>query len=132
MLQAAAKALRTAILGISSVSNAVGTRVYWRRAAADAALPYIVIDHVGGGSTNDTARQAFDQVWQVAVVSDNAATANTIAEAVRVGLHLADLTYDAPWKAIVCQHVDPFFEIEDVDRRQYVQAGGTFRIRASY
>ena len=131
MIQSIAYALRAALIADGTISAAVGARCYLTRAPESASLPYGLLNYVGGGSTNDTPRDAFDQLWQVQFISDDAAQAQDLSDRARDLLHNASITLESPWKLIDLQHEDPFFFVEDVDRRQYLHAGGTYRVRGS-
>lgn len=131
MITIIAKGLRAKLTGDATISASVGARVYLENAGEDSALPYIVMSLVSGGSTNDTPRDALDEMWQIKAVADAGATALTLESAIRAALHDAAITYDAPWYHLDCQHESPFYFVEHADRRQYYHAGGTYRIRAT-
>lgn len=135
MLTMLADAIADALLDESAISTAVGTRVYYKLAAESATLPYILLNEVGGGRTNDTPRDAFDMLWQVDVVAADGVTANTIAGDVQDVLKWPDgvtnLVLESPWKLADIQHEEPMYWIEQVERRQYHHAVDTFRIRGA-
>lgn len=131
MITIIAKGLRTKLIADGTISASVGARVYLENAGEDSALPYVVMSLVSGGSTNDTPRDALDEMWQIKAVAADGATALTLEAALRAALHDQAISYDAPWCHVDCQHEAPFYIIEHADRRQYHHAGGTYRIRAT-
>ncbi len=106
-------------------------RVYFGQAAEAADFPYLLMNDAGGGSTNDTPRDAFDLILQVKAVSDDGAEALLLSESVRGVLHNGSITLASPWKLLDIQHEAPFYFVENDERRQYYHAGGTYRVRGT-
>ncbi len=137
MIQTVEKAIRARLAAASALTDLVGARIYSIQAPAAAALPLIVIQLTGGGSPNDSPRDTLDLIVTVRATatdadgSSGAAGAKVAADLIRVALHNASLTLDAPWTAYDIQHETAFAYVENIDRRQYYHAGGTYRIRAT-
>ncbi len=137
MIQTVEKAIRARLAAATTLTAVVGTRIYSTQAPGAALLPLIVYQITGGGSPNDSPRDALDLLVTVRVVAADAdgtggaATAKSAADLVRAALHNAALTLDSPWAAYDVQHETAFAYIENVDRRQYHHAGGVYRVRAT-
>lgn len=131
MIWAVAKAVRAAITGSAGIAALVSTRVYLEQAAEGATLPYIVMNGIGGGSTNETPRDALDLQIQVKAVAADGASATTLERLIFEALHRQALSYDSPWRHLDCEHEGLFYFVENAERKQYHHAGGTYRIRAS-
>jgi hypothetical protein len=137
MIQTVEKAIRAQLAASADLTNLVGARIYSTQAPAAAALPLIVYQLTGGGSANDSPRDALDLIVTIRATATDAegisgaATAKAAADLIRAGLHHAPLALDAPWTAYDLQHETAFAYVENVDRRQYHHAGGTYRIRAT-
>lgn len=114
-------------------SGTAASRVYLNQAPASAALPYIVMTYVAGGSTNETPVDGLDVRYQVEAISDDAAEAADLETKIRAALHnqTDDISLGGGWKIVDIQHEEPFFFVENVDKRQYIHAGGTYRVRAN-
>ena len=130
MIDSVSKALRTKLVGTSAVTNVVSTRIYNTHVPEGVSLPFIVFQHVAGGTTNETPTDALDVQFQVKAVSENDAQAAAVEALIRAALHNVQLTTQDGWLFYDCEHLNPFFLREDVDRRQVFSAGGTYRIRA--
>lgn len=136
MLAAIATALRLALLADGTISAAVGTRGYYRLAAESAALPYLVLADVAGGSTNETQRDAFEMLWQVDAVAADGMTALNLGDAARAALHDPDTglpsavssNLPSPWTLALILHESAVYFVEQVERRQYHHCVHTFRI----
>lgn len=137
MIQTVEKAIRAQLAASSDLTALVGNRIYSTQAPAAAALPLVVYQLTGGGSPNDSPRDALDLIVTVrASATDTegvsgAATAKAAADVIRAALHNAALTLDTPWTAYDVQHESAFAYVENVDRRQIHHAGGTYRVRAT-
>ncbi len=137
MIQTVEKAIRAQLTASSALTGLVGVRIFSTQAPAAAALPLIVYQVTGGGSPNDSPRDALDLLVTVRATATDAdgvsgaATAKTAADLIRAALHNAALTLDTPWSAYDVQHETAFAYVENLDRRQYHHAGGVYRVRAT-
>ncbi|MBN1964052.1 MAG: DUF3168 domain-containing protein [Anaerolineae bacterium] len=131
MLLAVAKGVYGELAAGTAITALVSTRIYNSQAPQTAeTLPYVVFSLASGGDTNDTPREELDVIVDVKAVAATALEAQQAADAIRATLHDADLTLDGDWAAVRCQHHAAFFYAENVERRQYWHAGGSYRIRA--
>lgn len=130
MIDSVSKALRAKLVGTSAITNVVSTRIYNTHVPEGVSLPYLVFQHVAGGTTNETPTDALDVQFQVKAVSLDPVQAGALEASVRAALHNAALATQDGWGFYDCEHLNPFFLSEDVDRRQVFSAGGTYRIRA--
>lgn len=125
------KAIRTKLVNDALVVAEVGTRVYAELPDASAALPYIVMDFVGGGDANLTPTDMIDVSVQVKCIATSAATAQTVQRLIRAALHHAALTMGDGWNAYAMTHADALYMVEQAEKTQFYHAGGTYRLRAS-
>lgn len=133
MLNAVKKGIRdklTGAVGVTSLLSSAGA-IYWREAAQEAALDYIIYHLSGGGDTNDTPRDALDVRVVVKGVSGSSTDAGSIATAIREALHRKEISYEGGWKHIACQHESIVEYEERVAGQQFFYAGGIYRLRAS-
>jgi hypothetical protein len=133
MLDAVLQGIVGLLNGAAGVTALVSTRVYFQQAPQEAALPYIIIDHVAGGDENITPRQSMDVMVQAKGVATTALAALQIGTAIRAALHLQHASMDmgATWRPIDVQHESIISFTEQVEQRQYFHSGGTFRVRAA-
>ena len=121
----------------SGVTSVVSTRIFATQPAMVAGLPYVLVTHNSGGSTNRSPRDDVDLLFSVKCVavdasgSSGAAVAKAVSDATRAALHRATLTLDAPWNAYTCEQGDVFFYAENEDRVTYYHAGALYRVRAA-
>ena len=105
MIQTVEKAIRAQLAASSEVSSLVGARIYSTQAPANAALPLIVYQVTGGGSPNDSPRDALDLIVTIRATATDAegvsgaASAKAAADVIRAALHNVALALDAPWNA---------------------------------
>lgn len=133
MLNPINKALSNKLTASSALVSQLsgGSAVYFQQAPLDAALPYVVIILAGGGPENDSPLQSGDVMYYVKGVAETARVAGNIAESIRSALHEQSLSMDSPWTAYRCQLQEVLMFAENVERRQFWHAGGSYRIRFS-
>lgn len=126
--------LRTALAADSSIISALGgTAIYAQHAPPNQARPYIILQHMAGGDTNEDQGQPIDVRVMVKCVSDTGAQAGTIATLIRNRLHGYDtsLNLGTAFEAYRVQHTVPISFTETLDRVNFYHQGGTYRIRGN-
>lgn len=126
------KAIRSALLANTDVTNLVGTRIFQLAAPANTPLPYITFWWTGGGFINDNPKRAFDTVFNIVGVSAYAGQAQTISTAIYETLVGTIPTFDGDWKAWAAVTVlDGFHDMSSVQNEQYWRFGAQYRFRGS-
>gem|GEM_PF-6008415 len=91
-------------------------------------FPYIVVQYISGGYDPQTALDTRSELWQVKAVSDNHATAQTIADAIHSALHRHDLTISG-WQTLHMLQTESIWQVEPAQTQPIYHAGGLFRIQ---
>lgn len=135
MLEAVKESIYNKLNSTSAVTSllASATSIYYELAPVGSALPYIIFAYGGGGSDNDTPTDSGDMTFFVQGVAKTSPAALSIATAVFNALHEqeATMSIDAPWLIYRVTHDTPISLTETVERIQYFQRGGAYRIRIS-
>jgi hypothetical protein len=133
MLNAIHKALHTKLTASSALTSLLSGAgaVYFQQAPLDAVLPYVVYILAGGGEINDSPLANGDLMYYVKGVAETALAAGNIADSIRSALHEQAMTIDSPWTVYRCQMTQTLMFAENVERRQFWHAGGSYRIRIS-
>lgn len=105
-----------------------GTAIFDTRAPMGQAYPFVVFQYVAGGYENLDDLDSRNELWQVKVVTDNHAQAESIAGALHTALHHQTLTVTG-WQHLWTAQEDQVWMVETAARRQILHAGGLFRIR---
>lgn len=133
MLNAVNKALANKLMNSTALVSQLsgGSAVYIQQAPTDAVLPYVVIIRSGGGEVNDSPLANGDMMYYVKGIAETALAAGNIADSIRNALHEQAIPIDSPWTVYRCQLNEALFFAENVERRQFWHAGGSYRIRFS-
>ncbi|MFP4323772.1 MAG: DUF3168 domain-containing protein [Anaerolineales bacterium] len=110
------------------VAGGVSAPVHDTQAPAEAPYPFIILHYTGGGDENRTRLNTRNETWLVKALSDDHATAHTLAADIRAALHQQALTV-AGWGHLWTAQIEHVWQVENVARRQVFHAGGVFRVR---
>lgn len=131
MYTAVEKAIRTGLLANTSLSTAVGGRVFIQYVPLDTAYPHVLISLMAGGDENETQKGSGDVQYLVKVMDMNAQAAKNVAALIHTALNGQTLTVDAPYTIFWIRRATPVRMTETIERQQYHHMGGVYRIRIS-
>jgi hypothetical protein len=134
MLDSIYTAVRARLLGDAALIAALGgDAIYAGIAPPGITTPYVIMlldgGGAGSGALHTTAWPSLDARVRVVAVSEDAAEAGALAGLIRARLDGAALDLGAPWGQQRCQHRAPLHDVEAVDRRLIITAGGVYRLR---
>lgn len=116
--------------GTALIAALGGTAIYNLQAPDDAALPYVVYSHVGGGPDNSIGSDIYDMSYYVRVFAKRNVQARTIEKLFDALLHRQSLSvsgYDNFWTV---RETDAPSTVENLPNKEKVySSGGYYLIR---
>lgn|GEM_PF-3102827 len=131
MYTAVEKAIRNALLGSSTITAAVASRIYALQAPPGAAMPYVVFVHMAGGDENNTQLGSADLRYLIQAIGTDAQGVVDLATTIRTVFHKVNMTMDAPYRVFNSHELEPVRMVETVERVQYWHMGAIYRFRVS-
>lgn len=122
-------AIYSTLIGDSTLSALVGSKVFYSQAPQGTAFPYVIFFVAGGGEENLTPRRSKNKLYFVKGVSNAKATASQIDRAVSDCLHGAALTVSGWGNYDLQRETDLAIPVENVQGTQVWHVGAYYRIK---